>query len=151
ARCYSLSSAPGIDSLMKITVKRVADGLVSNWICDEVCAGMTLEMLTPAGTFTPASFDDDLLLVAGGSGITPIMSIIKAALAHGKGRLALVYANRDERSVIFAEELRRFSADHPDRLTVRHWYDVQSGPPSPGSLASLLRPYADRDAYVCGP
>ena len=151
ARCYSLSSSPSTDAMMKITVKRVPDGHVSNWICDEVEPGMTLELLAPAGTFTPASFDDDLLLVAGGSGITPIMSIIKAVLTRGRGHLALVYANRDEGSVIFADELRRLAAEHPDRLCVVHWFDVRQGPPTASELAGLLRPYADRDAFVCGP
>jgi 3-ketosteroid 9alpha-monooxygenase subunit B len=151
ARCYSLSSAPGIDELLKITIKRVPDGHASNWICDKVSAGMTLELLAPAGTFTPVSLDDDLLLVAGGSGITPIMSIIKATLAGGRGRLALVYANRDEGSVIFADELRRLDAAHPGRLCVVHWFDARQGPPNAAALAGLLQPYAGRDAYVCGP
>jgi 3-ketosteroid 9alpha-monooxygenase subunit B len=151
ARCYSLSSAPETDEHLKITVKRVPDGHASNWICDRVEPGATLELLAPAGTFTPGSFDRDLLLLAGGSGITPVMSIIKAALARGRCHLALVYANRDERSVIFAAELARLQALHPRRLSVRHRLDAAQGPPTADDLAHLLRDVADRDAFVCGP
>jgi 3-ketosteroid 9alpha-monooxygenase subunit B len=151
ARCYSLSSSPHTDDHLKITVKRVPNGRASNWICDHVKVGAVLELLPPSGAFTPGSLDRDLLLLAGGSGITPVMSIIKSALARGSGRLSLLYANRDTASVIFAAELRTLSERHPSRLRVAHWLDSAQGPPDPASLAPLLAPYADRDAYVCGP
>jgi 3-ketosteroid 9alpha-monooxygenase subunit B len=151
ARCYSLSSAPETDEHLKITVKRVPDGHASNWICDRVAPGTALELLAPAGTFTPGSFDRDLLLLAGGSGITPVISIIKAALARGRHHLALVYANRDERSVIFAAELDALQRRHPGRLSVRHWLDAAQGPPTASDLAELLRAHAGRDTYACGP
>jgi 3-ketosteroid 9alpha-monooxygenase subunit B len=151
ARCYSLSSSPHTDDHLKITVKRVPDGRASNWICDHVKAGAVLELLPPSGAFTPGSLDGDLLLLAGGSGITPVMSIIKSALALGSGHLTLVYANRDPASVIFAAELRALEERHPSRLRVAHWFDNAQGPPDAGKLAPLLASYADRDAYVCGP
>ncbi|MFI5495227.1 2Fe-2S iron-sulfur cluster-binding protein [Actinoplanes sp. NPDC051859] len=151
ARCYSLSSSPHTDTDLKITVKRVRDGQASNWICDHVRPGATLELMPPAGEFTPTSLDDDLLLLAGGSGITPVMGIIKSVLAHGQGRLTLLYANRDAGSVIFATELADLTARHQDRLTVIHWLDDTRGAPRDDSLGELLRPYADREAFVCGP
>ncbi len=151
ARCYSLSSTPGLDEHLKITVKRVADGHASNWICDTLEPGAVLDVLPPAGLFTPTTFDGDLLLLAGGSGITPVISILKAALHRGTGHLALVYANRDADSVIFGDELRRLEARHPDRLRVVHWLDAAQGPPTPAGLEPLLRPYSDRDVYICGP
>ena len=151
ARCYSLSSSPHTDTAPKITVKRVVDGYVSNWICDHVAAGSELELMAPAGQFVPPSLDGDLLLLAGGSGITPVISIIKSALAQGRGHVALLYANRDPRSVIFAGELGRLAEQHPGRLHVSHWFDAEQGPPTAGVLEPLLRPYADRDAFVCGP
>jgi 3-ketosteroid 9alpha-monooxygenase subunit B len=151
ARCYSLSSAPGLDAQLKITVKRVRDGHASNWICDNITPGSVLEVLPPAGLFTPSALDGDMLLLAGGSGITPIMSILKSALARGSGDIALVYANRDECSVIFAAELRELEAAHPGRLHVRHWLDVVQGPPTLADLAPVLQPYADRAVYICGP
>jgi 3-ketosteroid 9alpha-monooxygenase subunit B len=151
SRCYSLSSSPYTDEPSKITVKRMAGGYVSNWICDHVTAGTVLDMLPPAGTFTPASFDQDLLLFAGGSGITPVMSILKSALATGAGRIVLVYANRDEQSVIFDDELRGLADQHPDRLTVVHWLDRAQGPPTVPALCELIAPVAGFDAFVCGP
>ncbi|MFI7600448.1 2Fe-2S iron-sulfur cluster-binding protein [Actinoplanes sp. NPDC049681] len=151
ARCYSLSSSPHTDADLKITVKRVRDGQASNWICDHVRAGAELDLAPPAGTFTPSSLDDDLLLLAGGSGITPVMAIIKSVLAHGRGRLALVYANRDAASVIFGAELAALGDRHPERLTVTHWLDDERGAPRGADLAPLLSPYAEREAFVCGP
>lgn len=150
-RCYSLSSSPHTDATPKITVKRTTDGHASNWICDHVTPGSLLDLRAPAGRFVPASLDGDLLLLAGGSGITPVLSIITSVLAAGRGHLALLYANRDERSVIFADELRRLQATHPHRLRVEHWLDDVTGPPTVAGLTPLLRPYADRDAFVCGP
>ena len=151
ARCYSLSSSPHTDSDLKITVKRVRDGQASNWICDHVRAGGTLDLLPPAGEFTPASLDDDLLLLAGGSGITPVMGIVKSVLAHGRGRLALVYANRDERSVIFRAELAALSEQYGDRLSVTHWLDSERGAPDEATLAEMIAEWTTREAYVCGP
>jgi 3-ketosteroid 9alpha-monooxygenase subunit B len=151
ARCYSLSSSPHTDTAPKITVKRVVDGYASNWICDHVAPGSELELLVPAGQFVPPALDGDLLLLAGGSGITPVISIIKSALALGRGHLALLYANRDRRSVIFAAELGRLAEQHPDRLHVSHWFDAEQGPPTAATLEPLLRPYAARDAFACGP
>jgi 3-ketosteroid 9alpha-monooxygenase subunit B len=151
ARCYSLSSSPHTDTDLKITVKRVPDGRASNWICDHVRPGITLDLSPPAGSFTPASLDDDLLLLAGGSGITPVMGIIKSVLASGTGTVRLLYANRDVTSVIFAAELAALHQRYGDRLTVVHWLDSERGAPSAGSLAALLTAYAGREAFVCGP
>ncbi|MFF0424813.1 2Fe-2S iron-sulfur cluster-binding protein [Streptomyces sp. NPDC004520] len=151
ARCYSLASSPHTGEPLKITVKRVAGGYGSNWVCDRLAAGDELEVLPPAGTFTPDSLDGDLLLVAGGSGITPVLSIAKSVLVGGRGRVVLLYANRDESSVIFRDELRELTEDHPDRLLVIHWLESLQGLPVVEPLAAALAPYADREAFVCGP
>ena len=99
--------------LLKITVKRTVDGYGSNWIGDNLQAGDTLPVLPPSGIFTPADLDADFLLFAGGSGITPVISIARTALAKGTGKVVLVYANRDEASVIFAAELAELAAGAP--------------------------------------
>ncbi|QGK70380.1 2Fe-2S iron-sulfur cluster binding domain-containing protein [Allosaccharopolyspora coralli] len=151
ARCYSLSSSPHHDTELKVTVKRVTDGYGSNWLCDNIVPGSTVEVLPPAGVFTPHSWDEDLLLVAGGSGITPVVSILKSALAEGTGRIVVVYANRDEKSVIFAEELRRWTEQYPDRVTVVHWLESVQGLPSETTLRTLFAPYRQFHAFVCGP
>ena len=151
ARCYSLSSAPHESDLLKITVKRTADGYGSNWICDNVQAGQTLTVLPPSGIFTPADLDADLLLFAGGSGITPVISIAKSALAKGTGKVLLVYANRDESSVIFAGELTALAEAHPDRFVVIHWLESVQGLPTPEHMKAIAASFTDRDAFVCGP
>ncbi|MGZ4446033.1 MAG: 2Fe-2S iron-sulfur cluster-binding protein [Nocardioides sp.] len=154
ARCYSLSSSPGEDGAersLTITVKRTAEGYASHWICDHVRPGSTLRVLPPSGIFTPASLDADLLLFAGGSGITPVISITRTALARGTGRIVLFYANRDERSVIFADDLARLAAEHPDRLQVVHWLESVQGLPTLEQLLAFARPHAAYDAFVCGP
>ncbi len=151
ARCYSLSSSPHDDGPLTVTVKRTADGYASNWICDHLRPGSTIRSLPPSGIFTPASLDADLLLLAGGSGVTPVMSILRTALARGTGRIVLFYANRDERSVIFAAELARLAAEHPERLQVVHWLESVQGLPDPAQLRAFAAAYADRDAFVCGP
>jgi 3-ketosteroid 9alpha-monooxygenase subunit B len=90
-------------------------------------------------------------MFAGGSGITPVFSIIRSVLAGGKGRIRLVYANRDERSIIFAKALAQLSHEHPQRLEVIHWLDVVQGIPSQAQLAALARGWEDADCFVCGP
>jgi 3-ketosteroid 9alpha-monooxygenase subunit B len=151
ARCYSLSSSPHVDDLLKVTVKRTAGGYGSNWVCDTVGPGTALDVLPPAGHFTPKDLSADLLLCAAGSGITPVVSILKSALAVGTGHLVLLYANRDEASVIFAEELRSLVAAHAERLVVLHWLESVSGLPTVPLLRELVRPYAGHEAFVCGP
>lgn len=150
ARCYSLASDPGSGEPMKVTVKRVAEGRGSGWLCDQVVPGIDLEVLPPSGVFTPADGDDDLLLIAGGSGITPVMSILKAAL-RGRARVALFYANRDPESVIFHAELDELAARHPDRLTVTHWLESDRGLPDADDVAAWARNHPERTAFVCGP
>jgi 3-ketosteroid 9alpha-monooxygenase subunit B len=150
-RCYSLASSPLSDERPRVTVKRVADGRVSNWICDRVGAGDTLEVKPPAGHFTPKSLDGDFMLFAGGSGITPVFSIIKSGLAAGHGRMCLIYANRDERSVIYRDVLAALARAHAERLQIIHWLDTVQGVPSAAQLAELARGWRNADCYVCGP
>ncbi|WP_306322222.1 MULTISPECIES: ferredoxin--NADP reductase [unclassified Streptomyces] len=152
ARCYSLASSPYTGEAPRVTVKKVPGGAGSGWVCEQVAAGDVLECLPPAGTFTPASLDEDVLLVAGGSGITPCLSIARSVLAAGTGTVTLVYANRDQDSVIFRDALRGLAAEYPDRFAVVHWLETLQGLPTRDALAALLRPLAAaRTAYLCGP
>ena len=152
ARCYSLASAPGVDADLVVTVKRVAGGVGSGWVCDQVRPGDLIEVLPPAGLFTPDRLDADLLLFAAGSGITPVFSILKAMLDQPRGTAVLVYANRDENSVIFAAELRALAARAPERLQVIHLLESVQGLPTSAMLTALAAPHVGRDAaFVCGP
>ena len=151
ARCYSLCSSPFSDESLTVTVKRTVDGYASNWLCDHAHPGMKIHVLAPSGTFVPKTLDDDFLLIAGGSGITPMMAICKAALSQGSGQVTLIYANRDEKSVIFAAALRDLTAAYPDRLSVVHWLESVQGLPSAAGLARLAAPHTGRQAFICGP
>ena len=151
ARCYSLSSTPYETDLLKFTVKRTVEGYGSNWINDNVRPGDQVTVLPPSGVFTPTSLDADLLLFAGGSGITPVISIAKSALAKGSGTVVLLYANRDERSVIFAEELAELAHKHPDRFVVVHWLESVQGLPTMEHMRAFARHFTEHDAFVCGP
>lgn len=151
ARCYSLCSSPFTGDPLTVTVKRTADGYASNWLCDNAHAGMRMHVLAPSGTFVPKDLDTDFLLLAAGSGITPMLAILKSALSEGSGKVTLVYANRDEKSVIFAETLRDLGAKYPDRLTAVHWLESVQGLPNVQALAELFAPYSAREAFICGP
>ena len=142
ARCYSLCSSPFTGDPLTVTVKRTDGGYASNWLCDNAHAGMRIHVLAPSGTFVPKTLDTDFLLLAAGSGITPMMAILKSALSEGGGKVVLVYANRDEKSVIFAAALRELAAKYPDRLTVVHWLESVQGLPNAAALGSLVAPYA---------
>src|SRR3954452_20309683 len=151
ARCYSLCSSPADVGPLTITVKRTPDGYASNWLCDHVRVGDTLRALPPSGIFTPASFDADLLLLAAGSGITPMLSIVRTALRQGTGRIVLVHADRDEASRIFATELGRLAGGQPDPLTVLPWLESAQGLPTEEQVRELASGLTSYDAFVCGP
>jgi len=108
-RSYSLSSNPWIDKFLRITVKKVEGGLVSNYICNDLKEGQKIEIDKPTGGFfvdPKKNISQNYVLFAGGSGITPIYSIITSVLEkEPKSTILLVYANRNEKSIIFKNEL----------------------------------------------
>lgn len=151
-RCYSLASSPDTESVHKVTVKRVARGRASNWMNDQVQVGDVLEVMPPSGVFClQAERQTPIVLFAGGSGITPVISILKSALATTGRSLKLVYANRDEPSIIFRRELEALEAAHPDRLEVVHRLDARDGFVDEPCVLREVGSRTDADFYVCGP
>lgn len=154
-RCYSMSSAPAVDGELAVTVKRVPGGRVSNWLNDNVEADVEVDVTRPAGVFCLSPDPGDIVAFAAGSGVTPIMSIIKEALATTSRRLRVLYANRDTDSTIFLADLHALAEAHPDRLTVVHHLDAEAGFVDADELRSFLDDGTDAesigDAYVCGP
>ncbi|EIK53597.1 ferredoxin:oxidoreductase FAD/NAD(P)-binding subunit [Stutzerimonas stutzeri TS44] len=150
-RCYSLSQRPQADGALRITIKRVPGGRASNWLLDNLQTGDCIEALPPAGVFVPRNLDDDLLLLGAGSGITPLMAILQAALVEGSGQVRLFYASRDAASLIFAEELAEWSARYPERLQLRIWLDAEQGVPSGPAIAAKIADWSAADAFICGP
>jgi 3-ketosteroid 9alpha-monooxygenase subunit B len=151
-RSYSLSSSPEVDAEHKVTVKRVDDGRISNWMNDRVGEGSLLQVVPPAGLFVlDPDVERDLVLWSGGSGITPCISILKTALSTTKRRVTLVYANRDERSIIFRAELDALREAHPERLRIEHSLDDTDGFVTAADVARWMDGGLDRDCYLCGP
>ena len=150
-RCYSMSSAPALDEDLQVTVKRVPDGVVSNWMNDALAAGAIVDVAPPAGVFRLTASEGDVVAFAAGSGITPVFSLVKTALATTTRQVRLLYANRDRDSVIFGKELDALEEAHPQQLTVVHHYDVDGGFVGPEAVASLLLGASDATCYVCGP
>jgi ring-1,2-phenylacetyl-CoA epoxidase subunit PaaE len=127
-RNYSLCTAPA-DTDWMVTVKRIGGGLFSNWVGDQLKAGDTLEVMVPHGSFT-TEFDPQnrrhLVAVAGGSGITPVISLIKTLLREEpQSRFTLLYGNRDSSSVIFLEALAGLKDKHLGRLEIYHFLDEE--------------------------
>ena len=153
-RCYSLSSAPNSDANPKVTVKRIDDGRMSNWMNDNISPGDRIRVLPPAGLFVlhpDKSRPRPLTLFAGGSGITPVMSLLKQALDETKRQVTLVYANRDRESVIFSAELDELAGRFGDRLTVTHHLDDAAGFLTQDGVKAQISGRFDSDFYICGP
>lgn len=126
-RAYSLCSSPFVDEDLAVTVKRVEGGLMSNWLPDNLDAGDTLKVMEPMGVFT-TDYDSTnkrhLIMFAGGSGITPMMSIIKSTLNQEPDSVcSLIYCNRDIDSIIFKEEFDKMQTSFEGRLHVIHVLD----------------------------
>jgi ferredoxin-NADP reductase len=150
-RSYSMCSAPVLGEELTVTVKRVPDGAVSNWLNDSVREGDTLESSVPAGVFRLGAEERDVIAFAAGSGITPIFAILKTALASSSRRVALLYASRDADSVIFGRELRELEASYAGRLVTTHHYDVERGFVDASDIAPFSRGARDAEVFVCGP
>ncbi len=169
-RAYSASSASMATDKVTITVKRVDGGVVSNFIHDSVACGTRLELLGPSGDFVvpPAVLGSSgprtLLMIAGGSGITPIASILRSVLATDDvTKFVLVYGSRSSAEIIFARALNALTEAYPARLKVVHVV----GTAAPGEVGHVG--VLDRDGlavvldaegvaleaidgcYVCGP
>lgn len=152
-RCYSMSSAP-VEEELRITVKRDPGGVVSNWINDTAAEGDELHAAPPEGRFVlpeNVSASEPMVAFAGGSGITPIMSLVRTALSESERPVRLFYANRGRDSVIFSGPLAHLMEQHPDRLAVEHHYDEDGGVVTPSAVTSFVAPSGAGHYYVCGP
>ncbi|KIG15651.1 Flavodoxin reductases (ferredoxin-NADPH reductases) family 1 [Enhygromyxa salina] len=123
-RAYSVSSDCRVREKLSVTIKRVTGGRVSNYLNDHAAPGMRLRVLGPSGEFgcqpqAERSQARKLVLIAGGSGITPMMALLRTLLPVERGcEIALVYANRSATDVIFANAIAQLQAEHAPRLTV---------------------------------
>lgn len=166
-RAYSLCSSPVTDPQLAVTVKRVDNGKVSNHIADHLSAGDTVDVMPPMGNFKVdlnANNKHHYILIGGGSGITPLMSIIKSVLeTEAQAKITLIYANRDQASIIFNQQLAAFEGSHGERFRVIHALDSApegwtglNGPLTRQSFLGLLNDLLNVDElsksfWLCGP
>lgn len=165
-RSYSMSTSPHTDTSIGITVKRVIGGMVSNYLNDRVKVGDFLEVIEPLGNFyvePDADKTRHLVLFAAGSGITPMMSIIKSILKmEPESRITLVYGNRSEESIIFKDKIEELERTYRERLKVHHilsrpsaYWVGQVGRISQGiSIRFMKDSYTDftnDNFFLCGP
>ena len=166
-RSYSLCSSPLTETELRVAVKKVKGGRGSVWLNENSKAGTEMEVMTPMGTFhSPlhASHKKNYVLIAGGSGITPMLSIIKTVLhAEPQSTITLFYGNRDEASVIFKGQIEKIAGESNGRFKV---FDVLENPAkqfdvvfkglmTQEKLKELFSKYvdlkADNDFFICGP
>jgi ring-1,2-phenylacetyl-CoA epoxidase subunit PaaE len=165
-RNYSLCTAPAERDWM-VTVKRIGGGVFSNWVGEHLKAGDTVEVMVPHGSFT-TNFDPTrsrhLVGIAGGSGITPVMSLVKTLLREEPdSRFTLFYGNRDSSSVIFLETLAGLKDKYLGRLEIYHFLDAEDQDIElfngmlnrerlDEAIAALVPDAADVDGwFICGP
>ncbi|MEO7505276.1 MAG: 2Fe-2S iron-sulfur cluster-binding protein [Sphingomicrobium sp.] len=165
-RNYSLCVAPD-EGQLKVTVKRIAGGVFSNWVGDTLKAGDTIDVMTPHGSFT-TEFDGALprryVAFAGGSGITPVMSLVRTALKAEPGsRFTLFYGNRDASSVIFLDALADLKDRFMGRFELYHFLSDEAGDidlfngmldraTCDAAIEALVADAGEVDAwFICGP
>ena len=165
-RNYSLCTAPDEQDWM-VTVKRIGGGLFSNWVGDALKPGDTLDVMPPHGSFTTEFASDakrHIVGIAGGSGITPVMSLLRTTLKEEpQSEFTLLYGNRDSSSIIFLEELANLKDRYVDRLSLHHFLAEEEGDIDlfngmldrarcDEAITSLVGDPAAVDAwFICGP
>ncbi len=165
-RNYSLCTAPADGDLM-VTVKRIAGGVFSNWVGDHLQPGDTIDVMTPHGSFTTdfaAGAERHYVAFAGGSGITPILSLIRTALSEEpNSRFTLFYGNRDSSSVIFLDALADLKDRYMGRFELYHFLSDEAGdvalfngmldrPTCDAAIDALVSdPAAVAAWFICGP
>jgi ring-1,2-phenylacetyl-CoA epoxidase subunit PaaE len=164
-RSYSICAGPA-DGELRVGIRKVPGGVFSTWLNESLKVGDTLQVMTPEGRFfvpLDATRSRHYLGIAGGSGITPILSIMKAVLgAEPKSRFTLIYGNRKQRSTMFMEELEDLKNRYLSRLTLHMVFSQEatdlplySGRLGRDKIGEFLATLVDAEsidhAFVCGP
>ena len=150
-RCYSLSSSPNEGSTLKITVKRVKDGRASNLLNDTLKVGDIVDIAPPSGRFVPTANTHPVTLFAAGSGITPVISIIKQTLKETDRSLRLFYANSTPDQIIFEKALKDLSELYPSRFHCHHHLSNDNGRVSETTIKHFIGDDTQQDFFICGP
>lgn len=160
SRAYSIASAPSVTGYFDLTVRRMEKGRVSNYLLDSVRAGDSLTISGPRGTFhhNPIIHDDDLVLLGGGSGITPLMSMIRDTINRGlKRTITLIYGNRSADDIIFHEELLDIADRHDNVKYVpvleqpKNGYSGVTGYITADVIRQAAGDVSGKSFFICGP
>lgn len=152
SRCFSIVNAPG-DPLIEITVKRNGDGRVSNFLVDHAEPGQLIYLSPAEGDFGPgASVPESALLISAGSGITPVMGVLRDWLARDLVRdVVFLHYARSQMDMIYAAELAALDARHPG-LRVETLYTAEGGGRiDAAALDAHVPDLAERETWLCGP
>lgn len=149
-RTFTVSSAP--HEPLTLTIKRNGPGGVSDHVVNRLKRGTVVYLSEPAGEFhLPEPVPEKLLMIGGGSGITPLRSMLAELYRRGwQGDVRLIYCNQNAESTIFQSELDQLAADWP-ALEVTRLYADQGELLSPERLAQIVPDFAERSTYLCGP
>lgn len=167
-RSYSICSSPLLKEPLRVAIKRVKDGIGSNFVNDNLKKGDTIEVMVPMGNFYSELKNTNrkhYVLFAGGSGITPMMSIIRTTLIAEPGsKITLFYGNFNETSTIFKKQLDELAAANKDRLTIHYIFQKPETAGFPAeftglltkdTIKNLLAKYVERNPvieyFICGP
>ena len=164
-RSYSLCSEPSSKS-HKIAIKKIENGLFSSYAHQQIKVGDSIEVMAPAGNFQHipnASNEKNYALFAAGSGITPILSILKSILRHEpNSHVNLIYGNKGINSIIFKEEIEALKNTYLNQMSVVHILSrenlgnaMQQGRIDKVKCEMLLKTYFNQskidDVFICGP
>jgi ring-1,2-phenylacetyl-CoA epoxidase subunit PaaE len=163
-RTFSISSIPNSDNFLTLTIKKIKGGKVTNYLAENLKVGDFLEVTAPSGQFylnpEPAN-QKHYVMIAGGSGITPIYSMIGTILKfEPKSKITLLYANRTSRSIIFKEKFEQWTKEYPAQIEVKHFLSEDENPQNAIkgfitriSIEEILNKYGKNiiDFYLCGP
>src|SRR4051795_6708227 len=157
-RCYSPACAEGRGATLEITTKRHPEGLVSNFLVDRARRGMVVGLSQAEGDFQmPDRRPDSVLLIGGGSGITPLMAILRTLLDEGyDAPIALLHYAPDPERAIYRAELDRLAAEHPNFQLARSYTRAPGAGELAGHFSPLHLPQSDPDftaaeTFACGP
>lgn len=165
-RSYSICTNPYTEKELRVAIKEVKDGRVSSYINQKLKVGDVIEVMTPMGNFHSVLSGinkKNYVLFAGGSGITPMMSILKSILHIEKqSNIILFYANRDEEATIFKNELEKIASENKEHFKLVNIYDnpknpvpdLQKGIITTDKAKALIENFgaAKADEYfICGP
>ncbi|MCA6437106.1 MAG: sterol desaturase family protein [Bacteroidetes bacterium] len=163
-RTFSISSIPNTDNSLTLTIKKIKGGKVTNYLAEHLEVGDSLEVTAPSGQFylnpEPAN-QKHYVMIAGGSGITPIYSMIGTILKfEPKCKITLFYANRNSDSIIFKEKFEQWVIEFPNQLKVKYFLSEEEnlknatkGYITRISLEEIVNQYDKNklDFYLCGP